>query len=157
MRIRDPVTSKIRTVFLNDNQLIDELSIRHENDKNKVKNILNNNNSNNDNESSRSKMDSSNDLNNNALNNRNLLNNQNNNNNSNNGIIIRNSKMPVDLKIGKSTIMEEYDKQKAEDEEFEKLMERHNAEKNKVNQFEASPYLQENLINNIENQEIQVE
>ena len=134
--------------------MIDELSIRHENDKNKVKNILNNNN--NDNESSRSKMDSSNDLNNNALNNRNLLNNHNNN-NGNNGIIIRNSKMPVDLKIGKSTIMEEYDKQKAEDEEFEKLMERHNAEKNKVNQFEASPYLQENLINNIENQEIQVE
>jgi hypothetical protein len=154
VRIRDPVTSKIRTIFLNDNQLIDELSIRHENDKNKVKNILNNNN-NNDNESSRSKMDSSNDLNNNALNNRNLLNNHNNNNS--NGIIIRNSKMPVDLKIGKSTIMEEYDKQKAEDEEFEKLMERHNAEKNKVNQFEASPYIQENLIINIENQEIQVE
>ena len=46
VRIRDPVTSKIRTLYLSDNQL-DELSQRHEQDKNKVNSILNNNSNNN--------------------------------------------------------------------------------------------------------------
>ena len=39
VRIRDPVTSKVRTIFLNDTQ-IDELSKRHEQDKSKVSNAL---------------------------------------------------------------------------------------------------------------------
>ena len=46
VRIRDPVTSKVRTLYLNDDQ-IDELSRRHEQDKNKVNQIVNNRSSNN--------------------------------------------------------------------------------------------------------------
>jgi hypothetical protein len=42
IRIRDPVTSKVRTIFLNDSQ-IEELSKRHEQDKDKVYNAINTN------------------------------------------------------------------------------------------------------------------
>lgn len=42
MRIRDPVTSKIRTIYLSDTQ-IEELTLRHEMEKNKVNKIQVNN------------------------------------------------------------------------------------------------------------------
>lgn len=45
VRIRDPVTSKVRTIYLNDSQ-IEELSKRHQQDKERVNNVvLNRNNS----------------------------------------------------------------------------------------------------------------
>lgn len=158
MRIRDPVTSKIRTLYLSDNQL-DELSERHEQDKNKIKNLLNNNNNNNEN-THRTISNSVNDSRNNSpsktqldsptnsqLKTVNVLNGvsglQQQHHNSNNGIILKNHKTPVDL--GRSKIMEEYDRQKQEDEEMmERLMERHKTEKSKVNQFDG-PYVNEDL------------
>ena len=42
MRIRDPVTSKVRTIYLSDTQ-IEELTLRHEMEKNKVNKIQVNN------------------------------------------------------------------------------------------------------------------
>jgi hypothetical protein len=171
VRIRDPVTSKVRTLYLSDDQL-DDLSQRHEQEKNKIKSILannenNNNNNNNDNntnnsnqngKSSPTKTDNQSTSLNQTKNTSilNSLSNQPHHHNSNNGLIIKNHKMPVDL--GRSKIMDEYDRQKAEDEEFIKMMERHKAEKNKVNQFDG-PYVHEelqetetNLINNANNQ-----
>ena len=175
VRIRDPVTSKVRTLYLSDDQL-DDLSQRHEQEKNKIKSILannennsnNNNNNNNSNNingisqsgrhSSFTKTDNQSDL--IQPKNTSILNSMSNlpqHHNSNNGIIIKNHKMPVDL--GRSKIMEEYDRQKAEDDEFQKMMERHKEEKSKVNQFDG-PYVHEeihetetnNLINNVNNQ-----
>lgn len=148
VRIRDPVTSKIRTLYLNDDQL-DQLNQRHEEDKNKVNNLLNGGNTNRSNSNnSNSKSDVNNNINNgNSQSAYNLGSSSLSSlhaSNTNQGIILKNNKKPVDLE--RSKIMEEYDKQlQEEDEEFQKLMERHNAEKNKVNEFEASPYLHENL------------
>ena len=118
VRIRDPVTSKVKTMYLTDPQL-EDLSKRHEQDKTKVNSFITNN----------------------------VKKAVNLNTGTNNMLIIKKQKTPVDLGHSKSKIMEEYDAQQAstanfeeedEDANFQKLMERHHEEKLKVNEFEPA-------------------
>ena len=123
IRIRDPITSKVKTLYLNDSQ-IDELSKRHEQDKTKVNSYVQNNSNLNNNKG----------LNNNISLNDNINLNVNNNKTSQ---LVPKPKKPVDL--GRSKIMEEYEKQESvsneEEEKFRKLLERHNKDKQIVNDF----------------------
>jgi hypothetical protein len=132
VRIRDPVTNKVKTIYLNDKQ-IDELSKRHQEDKNKVNNVVN----------TRSTK-------------------------ANNSPLIEKPKVPVDFNkdtdIFESSANENrnlgVDTQRSyknskpllnsevEDENFQKLLERHKEEKKKVDDFTDSPYANENLRNN---------
>ena len=141
VRIRDPVTNKVKTIYLNDKQ-IDELSKRHQEDKNKVNNVVN----------SRSTK-------------------------ANNSPLIEKPKVPIDFNkdtdVFESSAKEnrniDIDSQRSnrnskplpnsdfDDENFQKLLERHKEDKKKVDDFTDSPYANEDLrINNKQNDENQI-
>jgi len=150
IRIRDPVTSKVRTIYLNDDQ-IEELSKRHENDKTKVNNTF----SNKIPEKAKVPVDAK--------------------------KIKYDNRLPKDiyndgneLSDQKESIIDMYNKQQNEDQhgnlissssskkpifktndddaKFEELVERHKNEKQKVNQFEITeiaPYTVEQIENEV--------
>ena len=116
VRIRDPVTSKVKTMYITDPQL-EDLSKRHEQDKTKVNSFITNN----------------------------IKKAVNLNTAANNMLIIKKQKTPVDLGHSKimeeydaqqasTAHFEEED-----DDNFQQLMKRHHEEKLKVNEFEAAP------------------
>jgi hypothetical protein len=151
IRIRDPVTSKVRTIFLNDKQ-IEELSKRHQQEKDKVYNVINTN------------QNTAN--NNNAYNNKTSLNNNNYNasnsrvnSDSNDVALLTKPRRPID--VSRQPVMEPFTEEQTtragntsndNEENFQRLLERHNAEKNKVQQFNSNA----NDDNNNKNYEISV-
>ena len=146
IRIRDPVTSKVRTIYLNDDQ-IEELSKRHENDKHKVNNTFNSTSSNKfaekpkvpvdtrikyDNRLPKESIHSSDDHSNNI--------------NKESILDIYNKQQNEEPRISSTshsnsnTVKTPVVFKSEDDAKFEQLVERHKSEKQKVNEFDASPY-----------------
>jgi hypothetical protein len=139
IRIRDPVTSKVKTIYLNDDQ-IEELSKRHENDKTKVNNTFSNK------IPEKSKVpfkydnrlpkESHHDVNDLADHKESIIDIYNKQQNEDQHVnLISSSKKPIS-------------KTHDDDAKFEELVERHKNEKQKVNQFEITeitPYTVEQI------------